>query len=358
MAEDIDDLRARIEEIDKGILELVARRTEAARSIGRLKMAASLPLRDQVVEDKVVSRFVENGASLGVSEGTAAQISSILIRESVDAQSTLPKPSKPKDVLVIGGAGKMGSWICKYLRSRGHKVIVSDLVESTDFHNASDLESAVSRSDFIVIATPISVVSKCLERLMRLQPAGVVFDISSIKTPIVSNLKEAVRKGINACSVHPMFGPETESIFNRNIIMCDCGSEGALDAATELMNWGGARMIRMRIEDHDELMAYVLGLSHAVNIAFFHALTRAEIDYMTLDKVASTTFRKQAATSRDVAFENPELYYEIQHLNPRNRRALELLANAVEEIREAASSEDKRPLAEIMENGRKYFGGN
>jgi chorismate mutase/prephenate dehydrogenase len=79
---------------------------------------------------------------------------------------------------------------------------------------------------------------------------------------------------------------------------------------------------------------------------------------VTLDRVASTTFRKQTATSRDVAFENPELYYEIQHLNPRNRRALELLANAVQEIREAVSSEEKRPLAEIMENGRKYFGGN
>ncbi|MDD1767109.1 MAG: prephenate dehydrogenase, partial [Methanomassiliicoccales archaeon] len=306
----------------------------------------------------VISRFVEQGARLGVREGTARQIALTLIRESVDAQSTLPKPSKPKEVLVIGGAGKMGSWMCRYLRSRGHRPVVCDVVRSADFPNASSLESAASTSDFIIVATPISVARKCLKRLIDLHPSATLFDISSIKTPVMPVLKEAVKEGISACSVHPMFGPDTESIFNRNIIMCDCGSEAATDAATELLNWGGARMIRMRIEDHDVLMACVLGLSHAVNIAFFDALTKTGIDYATLENVASTTFRKQAGTSRDVAFENPELYYEIQHLNPENNRALELLARSIKEIGQAASSEDRRLLTEIMENGKKYFGGD
>ncbi|MGD0057769.1 MAG: bifunctional chorismate mutase/prephenate dehydrogenase [Methanomassiliicoccales archaeon] len=358
MVEEIDGIRAEIENIDKEILELVAKRTEAARKIGRLKMATSLPLRDQVVEDKVISRYVQHAARLGIGEWTARQVASTLIRESVDAQSTLPKPSRPKDVLVVGGAGKMGSWICRYLRSRGHGVTVSDLAKSADFPNATSLKFAASNSDFVVIATPISAVGECLEELIELHPDGIVFDISSIKTPIVPILREATKKGISVCSVHPMFGPDTESIFNRNIIICDCGSEEAADAATDLMNWGGAHIIRMRIEEHDELMAYVLGLSHALNIAFFDALTRTKIDYATFDRVASTTFRKQAATSRDVAFENPELYYEIQHLNPHNGIALELLTDAVEDIRGAASSENKRTLAGIMEKGRKYFGGD
>lgn len=358
MAEDIDAIRDRIQRIDKKILDLVSKRTEAAREIGRLKMATSLPLRDLVVEDKVVSHYVQHAARLGMGEGTARQIASALIRESVDAQSTMPKPSKPKDVLVVGGAGKMGSWMCRYLRSRGHRVTVSDLVKSADFPNAASLESAVSRSDFIIIATPISATGECLERVTELRPDGIVFDISSIKTPVMSILKGAVKKGISACSVHPMFGPDIESVFDRNIIICDCGSEKASEAAAELMNWSGARMIRMPIEQHDKLMAYVLGLSHALNIAFFDALTKTKIDYVTLNQVASTTFRRQAATSRDVALENPELYYEIQHLNPHNRRALDLLTEAVEEVREAALSENKRSLAKIMENGRKYFGGD
>ncbi len=358
LVEDINDIRVRIERIDKQILELISKRTEAAKDIGRLKMTTSLPLRDLAIEDKVVSRYVQHAARLGIGEGTARQIASTLIEESVDAQSRMPRPSKPKDVLVVGGTGKMGSWMCKYLRSRGHRVTVSDLVRSPDFPNAESLESAVPGSDFVIIATPISAVGKSLEMVTRTSPDGIVFDISSIKTPVTSVLKGAVKKGILACSVHPMFGPETESVFDRNIIICDCGSEKASNDAEELMNWGGARMIRMPIEEHDRLMACVLGLSHAINIAFFDALTKTKIDYMTLNQVASTTFRKQAATSRDVAFENPELYYDIQHLNPHNKRALDLLTDAVEEIKEADLSEDRRSLARIMENGRKYFGGD
>ena len=81
----------------------------------------------------------------------------------------------------------------------------------------------------------------------------------------------------------------------------------------------------MPVEEHDELMSYVLGLSHAVNIAFFEALRQSGKGYDDLNRAASTTFRRQVETSRDVASENSQLYFEIQHLNPFNKDALEYL---------------------------------
>jgi len=76
-----------------------------------------------------------------------------------------------------------------------------------------------------------------------------------------------------------------------------------------------------------------------------------------MERSASTTFRKQMDTSRDVAFENPELYFDIQNQNPHAMRALALLEEAVEEIGRAAGSGDKESFIRIMEEGKRYFGG-
>lgn len=355
MSDNIDSGRMKIEDIDRKIVELVSMRTEAAREIGRSKLERRLPLRDETVEEKVVSRFEQLCAAKGISDHTARQLASLLIRESVDAQSMLPRPSEPRDVIVIGGAGRMGSWMCRYLESRGHRVSVWDRADSIP--KARDISEGIRAADFVVIATPISVTAECLRKVAEFRPPGTVFDISSIKAPLIPMLKRSVREGMRMCSVHPMFGPDTVSVFDRNVIICDCGDRTAADEASELMNWGGARIVRMPVEGHDELMAYVLGLSHALNLAFFRALVRSDRSYKSLESVSSTTFRKQIATSRDVAFENPELYYEIQHLNPHNSEALDNMIKSMEEVREAGRSKDGGLLAEIMRSGREYFGG-
>jgi len=357
LAKSLDDLRKEVERIDREIMDLVGRRMRAVKRIGQMKIDASLAIRNMGVEEEVLSRYGEMAAEKGIATASARQIAGILIREAVEAQSRLPRSAPRKRIMVVGGAGKMGSWICRHLASRGHQVAVEDRTRSNEFPLVADFESSVRDSDFIIVATPISVVKECLQRVIDLRPEGVVFDISSLKTPVIPALRKAVEDGIMACSVHPMFGPSAESVYDRNIVVCDCGSPEASDRATELLDGTLANIVRIPIEEHDELMAYVLGLSHALNLAFFNALQKTGIDFDTLNEVASTTFRRQVATSRDVAFENPELYYEIQRLNPENRKALDLLIQAVEEVRRAGISEDKEMLLNIMMNGRQYFGG-
>ena len=69
-----------------------------------------------------------------------------------------------------------------------------------------------------------------------------------------------------------MFGPSASFIFARNLVVCDCGSDAAVDKFLPLLNGTGANVIEMPVEDHDKLISYVLGMSHAVNIAFFERL--------------------------------------------------------------------------------------
>jgi chorismate mutase/prephenate dehydrogenase len=59
------------------------------------------------------------------------------------------------------------------------------------------------------------------------------------------------------------------------------------------------------LDDHDRLIAYVLGLSHAINIAFFTALAESGEAAPRLARLSSTTFDAQLAVASLVAGESP-----------------------------------------------------
>jgi len=71
--------------------------------------------------------------------------------------------------------------------------------------------------------------------------------------------------------------------------------------------------------------------------------------------VASTTFERQMSISKSVAMESPNLYYEIQHLNPHNREILDRLIDALREVQQAGCDEDREHMIRLMQEGRKYF---
>ncbi len=349
-------MRWHIEEVDNQILDLIGQRMRLAMRMGQYKAGRGKPVRDLRVEDQVVARYASRAKDAGISEEAAAHIARLLIRESVDAQMRIPKAKEPKRITVVGGSGKMGSWLSAFFAERGHKVMVHDVVPTTKYPYESNLKRAVEGADVVVLATPIGRTPETLEKVLAMKPKGVVFDVCSVKEPVAPLIKKAVSKKFKISSVHPMFGPDARILLDRNVIVCDCGSEEATNVTQELFDGVGMHVRVVKLEKHDELIAYVLGVSHAVNIAFFNALVGSGHAYGELRSYASTTFDKQECAAKSVAAENPELYYEIQHVNPHTQEVLDLLVASVEEVRKAATDESEERFVEMMEAGRRYFG--
>jgi len=107
--------------------------------------------------------------------------------------------------------------------------------------------------------------------------------------------------------------------------------------------------------DHD-VIAYVLGLSHALNIAFFTALAESGEAAPALANLSSTTFDEQLAVARKVSDDNPSLYFEIQSLNDYGTESLSALLCAVERLRSLVRAGDEQGFAALMEQGREYLG--
>lgn len=113
----------------------------------------------------------------------------------------------------------------------------------------------------------------------------------------------------------------------------------------------------MSLEQHDRLVAWVLGLSHATNIAFFTALAGSGRTVAELAAFASTTFGAQLRVASRVAQENPELYFEIQSLNRHSIEPLQALARASAAVANAVTAGDAAAFSALMRAGAAYLEG-
>jgi chorismate mutase / prephenate dehydrogenase len=248
----------------------------------------------------------------------------------------------------------MGAWFCRFLQERGYEVHVDD-PRASPFPSARVADRAW---DLVLVATPPSTVPDLVDRIAAAVPAStLVVDVASVKGDTVRRLSALAGGGRRAASLHPMFGPQTELLMGRNVLVLDAGNPEAADAAAQLFEHTAALTHRLPAQDHDALMAEVLTLAHATSLAFNHALAHGRRAFADLDRVASTTFRRQTEISREVANENPRLYYEIQALNPESEPVLARLEAAVQTLRRLVASHDEAGFVGYMEEGKRFYGG-
>jgi chorismate mutase/prephenate dehydrogenase len=357
----IGRLRQDIIRIDQQILTLVSWRMKVAEEIGEAKREAGLPVRDFRREVEVFERTRTACEDLGLDPELGVALLQTLIEGAVRTQHGLSERAytgTQKSVLVVGGAGRMGSWLCDFFASQGHRVSVYDPGgRRAGFKQARSLRGAVADADVIALATPMERTARLLDQILSLGARGLVFDICSLKSPVVAAIERAVADGLRVASVHPMFAPGPVLLSGRILVVCDCGNAAATAEARALFEDTALRLVDVPLLQHDRLMSYVLGLSHAVNIAFACALSRSGLTPHDLDHVASTTFSKQMRTTREVALENPLLYYEIQHANRHTPEVLSALRDAVDVISGAAAAETGDGFAELMAANRAWLEG-
>ena len=135
----------------------------------------------------------------------------------------------------------------------------------------------------------------------------------------------------------------------------DLGVAEANALAAGLFSATMAEVTTVDIDAHDQLMAWVLGLSHAVNLAFVQALARSGAAVPQLDRISSSTFAAQLGVATRVSRENPALYFEIQALNHHGVAALDALSDAVQQLRAQVGSADRDGFIQAMLEGRDYL---
>lgn len=356
----LEELRARLDALDRQLLELVAERQAISTQIAAVKRSTGQSTRDFRREREVLLKARRDAQALGVAPSLAESILQSLIRGSLTTQEQARVAAQGKGsgrrALVIGGRGKMGRWMADFLASQGFCITVADPAgEVPGYEWLADWRSSDLSHDLVVVATPLKTANEVLGDLASRKPPGVVFDLGSLKTPLRQGLAALKSAGVRVTSIHPMFGPDTELLSGRHVIFIDLGDEGALEEARSLFGSTMADLVVMGLDEHDRLIAFVLGLSHALNIAFFTALAESGEDAPKLARMSSTTFDSQLDVATRVADDNPDLYYEIQSLNAYGEESLSALRTAVERIWRSVHEHDPQAFKGMMRRGQQYL---
>lgn len=357
------ELRNRLDDIDSGIVDLIAERQAVVTTIAEHKLKTGLPLRHYEREREVIERGVARAESLGLSGSVARDILQTLIHHSLGNQETHKLVSSGhglgRRALVIGGLGRMGEWMARYLDMLGYGVDVADRVErETPFSRVDDWEALVHDYDLIVVAVPLRPSNDILLRLAELKPECLVFDIGSLKSPMREGLDAMRKKGCRVCSVHPMFGPNEIGLSGRHILFVDVGDRQATAEARALFAHTAADCVELSLEEHDEVMAWVLGLSHLVNIAFASALAQSGERVPLLKKISSSTFNAQLKVATQVVSENPHLYYEIQQGNVNTADVSDQFRQVLDELVAAVAGADEAVFIRLMSAARQRLSGD
>ena len=355
---ELPELRQRLDQIDDGIIDLIAERQAVVSTIGEHKLQTGAPLRHYARELEVIERGKARAASQGLSGRLARDVLELLIHHSLGNQES-HKLSRSEhglgqSALVIGGAGRMGEWMARYLDMVGYDVVIADPSDrASAFDRLNDWESRVNEFDLLVVAVPLRPCNQVLHRLAELQPRGLVFDIGSLKSPMRSGLEALRQSGSRVCSVHPMFGPNEIGLSGRHILFVNVGHAEAAAEARALFAHTAAECVDLSLEEHDEIMAWVLGLSHLVNIAFASTLAGSGEAVPLLRQISSSTFNAQLRVAAQVVSENPHLYFEIQQGNSKTAEVIGHFRKVLDALAEAVKAGDEDSFTRAMEEANR-----
>lgn len=354
---ELDTLRDEIRALDAALLETVARRFDVAKEIGLVKEKDGLQVRDAAREKLVIAECVRIAGSLGVDEDTASRLAEILIEGSVKVQKgSKSRDLKGKTALIVGGAGKMGEWTSRFLSSRGAEIFIWDPRGKLEgYRNVKSLKQSANKADIVVVTSPPGRCQEELQSVLDSRPEGLIFDLCSVKSHISGTLRQGAKRGFLVTSVHPMFGPSVPSPRNQNVIICDCGCRKANEQASSLFSRTGARVSIVSLERHDELMTYVLGLSHMCTLVFAGTLARSGIGLSAYGDVLGPTFGRLSRMARELSNESKRVYHDIQALNPHTRQMIANMETVTRELRKASLDADPERFGKIMDSDKKYF---
>jgi len=224
-------------------------------------------------------------------------------------------------IAIIGGSGKMGRWLANFLLKDGYEVVITGRNESKLLEAKRQLGAEVTTNNVaaakqakvIIISVPIDNFEPVVEQICPYtHPEQVIIDITSVKAFPVEIMHKHIKRGI-VLGVHPMFGPGARGIANQSFVLTPTNKEETALAQKirEYLETRGARVSLMTPDEHDEMMAVILGLSHF--IAIVAADTLLSFDKLKQMKaIGGSTFKLLLTLAEGVISEDPEFYTSLQ----------------------------------------------
>lgn len=349
--DELDSLRARLDEIDAALTRLIADRLGVAAEVARLKSASGDRLFHRDREERVVAARRDAAAAVGVDPELTEDIFRQLILASHATQSKIIRdctPTEAKTIAIVGGAGAMGSFFARLFREHGHVVLIADL--NTDLTP----EAAAERADAVLVSVPIAATREIIERVgPRVRAGGALMDVTSLKEWPVRVMLDATNAEV--VGAHPLFSPAVGSIHRQVVALCPGRGETWIGWLRDLLHAAGAEVVECSPAEHDRAMAVIQALRHAATMAFGRALRDLGVDIDDSLRFSSPIYRLELIMTGRLFSQDPDLYADLGLGNPNRAEIADALERAAAAIAGVVRAGDREAFIREFRAIAEYF---
>lgn len=351
MSVELSHLRDQIDEVDKSLLDLLAKRLQLVAEVGEVKSQHGLPIYVPERESSMLAARRQEAERMGIPADLIEDILRRIMRESYARENdkgfkTLKPDAGP--IVIVGGDGKMGRLFNRLLTLSGYQV---KTLGEQDWPQAT---SIVSGASVVIVSVPIHTTVEIIHKLPKLDKETILIDIASVKRqPLEAML--AVHEG-PVLGLHPMFGPDVGSVAKQVFAFCDGRDSGAYQWFLKQLQVWGARLKKITANDHDRNMSFIQALRHFTTFTYGQNLAEEHVDLQQLLDLSSPIYRLELAMVGRLFAQDPQLYADIIMSSDENieliRRYYQLFGESIEML----ERKDKAEFIQQFNKVSEWFG--
>ena len=271
--------------------------------------------------------------------------------------------------VTIIGLGLIGGSLSIALRKKGIATFIYG-VESNPSHAAkamelglaneiTDLETAVTHSELIILALPVRAALNILPGILELATNQVIMDVGSTKSAICQ-LASTSPKGSRFVPTHPMWGTEYSgpdaavdgAFTDKAVVICESESidPAALEMVEKIYKQLGMHLLYMDAASHDVHAAYISHISHISSFALANTVLEKEKEDEAIFEMASGGFESTVRLAKS----NVDMWVPIFLENKEN--ILDVLNEHISQLRKFKACLEKENgayLADLINQANK-----
>ncbi|MEM1545104.1 MAG: prephenate dehydrogenase/arogenate dehydrogenase family protein [Candidatus Methanomethylicia archaeon] len=226
-----------------------------------------------------------------------------------------------RNILIIGGAGKMGLWFSRFFLNCGFNVSIYD-IDVKAARNAQrklnlriyeNIGKAIEDNNLIVISVPMEALKDVFTSISHhIHNNHIIIDISSVKVYSVKLMHEYVKQGFKI-GVHPMFGPGARTISGKTIIFTPINIDDFEPSwsIAKIFVDKGAKAVFMTPEEHDKYISVILTFPFVISISVMDVINNLNFDDVVINEISSPSFKLLHTLCKAIIGNDPKLYTSI-----------------------------------------------
>jgi len=232
----------------------------------------------------------------------------------------------------------------------------------------TDFVRGVKDSDIVMVATPVGKIPLIVKRILpHLKDGCIVTDVGSTKEKVVKKVQKILSKfagkgrmpKVSFIGGHPMAGSEKQGVRNARadifsgttcvLTPQDKSGGKAVKVVKDLWKRMGARILLLKPEEHDYLVAYTSHLPHVLSSTLANLIGRVR----EKDPRSGRLIAGSISDMTRIADSSPDMWIDICLSNSKAiSKSIKVMVERLEKIKKSIEKKRKKDLKDLFNKGR------